>query len=224
MWEILFLCIPHIYLENIGAARSKSTRKQYQTLLSPRVMFWWYSVLLVVLHIKHVFQNTICLKSFGHLSLITIERPYFIYMINVVFVCRCIKCTHYSKSGGHNNASQKTVNSILYTIIGSPNKFEALQLIQASIWFKLLLFWQNFDFTCTHTPEKRRTVDHKHFNVRHLILFEKYFKLFEKPSARLAFLICLQTSLSTQNAFFDLMHLKFDKPTTRAPFFYILQQ
>lgn len=100
MWEILFLCIPHIYSENIGAARPKSTRKQYQTLLSPRVMFWWYSVLLVVLHIKHVFQNTICLKSFGHLSLITIERPYFIYMINVVFVCRCIKCTHYSKSGG----------------------------------------------------------------------------------------------------------------------------
>lgn len=98
-------------------------------------------------------------------------------------------------------------------------------------WFKL-----QFDLNCfcsdrilishtyTHTPEKRSTVDHKHFNVRHLILFEKYFKLFGKPSTRLAFLICLQTSFSTRNAFFDLMHLKFDKPTTRAPFFYILQQ
>lgn len=90
--NIILMYSAHL-LENIGAARPKSTRKQYQTLLSPRVMFWWYSVLLVVLHIKHVFQNTICLKSFGHLSLITIERPYFIYMINVVFVCRCIKCT-----------------------------------------------------------------------------------------------------------------------------------
>lgn len=32
------------------------------------------------------FSSTICLKSFGHLSLITIECPHFVNMIYVVFV------------------------------------------------------------------------------------------------------------------------------------------
>lgn len=109
--KILFLCMPHIYLERtsllVCMARATcaccleySTRKQYSARplsLYPischvLVVFLHFWFIPHTKHSVHVFQTRFCslAKSFSHLSLITIERPHFIYMINVVFVRRAL--------------------------------------------------------------------------------------------------------------------------------------